>query len=146
MPASRSVCGWLLFLALEGEVPHWLPGIICPVRKARPFLISGATSAIAMIAISFFISDPTQSKSTAIVGTIVGITLCTIPVYDIDTWSLLKRSLLHFVIMLVTVLPLLLWSSWFPPLLAVAVFLAFGLMGWMIGYTIYQIQSRKPAA
>lgn len=96
-----------------------------------------------MIVISFFISDPTQSKSTAIVGIIVGITLCTIPLYDIDTWSLPKRSLVHFAIMLVTVLPLLLWSGWFPPLIAVAVFLAFGLVGWTIGYTMHRIQSRR---
>ena len=98
-----------------------------------------------MIVISFFISDPGQANSTAIAGIIVGITLCTIPVYDIDTWSLPKRSLLHFGIMLVTVLPLLLWSDWFPPLIAVAVFLAFGLVGWTIGYITHRIQARKLA-
>lgn len=116
------------------------------MKRALPFLISGGISAAVMILISFFISDPAQAKSTAIAGIIVGITLCTIPVYDIDAWSLAKRSLLHFAIMLVTVLPLLLWSGWFPPLIAVAVFLAFGLVGWTVGYVTHRIQSRKASA
>lgn len=99
-----------------------------------------------MTAISFFIRDPMQAKSTAVAGIIVGITIATIPVYDIDAWSLQKRSLLHFGIMVVTVLPLLLWCGWFPPLIAVAVFLAFGLVGWTIGYITHRIQSRRSSA
>lgn len=143
---NRVVTEESALLGPNETTPHLLPDSIGSVKKARPFLISGVTSAIVMIVISFFISDPTQAKSTAIVGVIVGITLCTIPLYNIDTWSLLKRSLLHFAIMLVTVLPLLLWSGWFSPVIAVVVFLLFGLAGWTIGYLVHRIQARKTTA
>ncbi|MGF2942739.1 DUF3021 family protein [Enterococcus xiangfangensis] len=34
--------------------------------------------------------------------------------YNIETWSLVKQSLIHFLIMLVTVFPCLVFSNWFP--------------------------------
>ncbi|ANU26228.1 DUF3021 family protein [Planococcus versutus] len=34
-------------------------------------------------------------------------------IYSIDRWSLTKQSIIHFCIMLVTVLPILLFSGWF---------------------------------
>ncbi len=110
------------------------------MKKTLPFFISGIITGAIMVTISFFIEDDAQAKSTLISGLIAAIVIVTIPIYDINQWSLSKRSLLHFAIMLITVLPLLLISGWFTPILAIIMFLLFGLAGWTIGYLIHKKQ------
>ena len=113
------------------------------MKHARPFIISGVITAVAMTTISFFIEDPTQSKGTLISGLIAAITIVTIPIYDINKWSLSKRSFVHFLIMVATVLPLIVWSGWFSPIMSVFVFLLFGLVGWTIGYVVNKRQYKN---
>lgn len=107
------------------------------------FFISGAITGIVMVAISFFIEDPTQAKGTLCAGLIAGITIAAIPIYDINSWPLGKRSLAHFLVMLVTVLPLVLWSGWFTVTTAVGVFSLVGVVGWTIGYLVNRAQEKK---
>ncbi|GAA1648570.1 DUF3021 family protein [Microbacterium flavum] len=112
------------------------------VKKTRPFLISGAVTAVVMVTISLFIPDRAQSISTLCVGLIAGVTIAAIPIYDIPSWSLLQRSLLHFGVIAVTVLPLVLVSGWFSAPVSVLVFLLFGVVGWTVGYLLHRRRER----
>ena len=109
------------------------------------FFISVAITGIVMVAISFFIEDHTKAKGTLCAGLIAGITIAAIPIYDINSWPLGKRSLAHFLVMLVTVLPLVLWSGWFTVTTAVGVFSLVGVVGWTIGYLVNRAQEKKQA-
>ena len=116
------------------------------MKQALPFLISGTITAIVMTILSCFIEDSIQARSTLVSGLIVAITIMTIPIYDINQWSLFKRSLLHFVVMAITVFPLLVYSGWHSLGLSVVVFLLFGLVGWTIGYIVNRVQKRASAS
>ncbi|QCY47307.1 hypothetical protein GcLGCM259_1577 [Glutamicibacter creatinolyticus] len=96
-----------------------------------------------MVTLAFFIEDAMQSRGTLFAGLIAAATIAAIPIYDIDSWPLAKRSLVHFFVMLVTVLPLLLFSRWFSVPLAIGVFMLFGIGGWTIGYFAHRIQEQK---
>ncbi len=110
------------------------------MKKALPFLISAVITAVVMVVISFFIEDTFQAKSTLISGLIVAVVIGTIPIYDINRWSLFKRSFVHFLIMVITVFPLILYSGWFNPLLSAGLFILFGIVGWTIGYFANKLQ------
>lgn len=113
------------------------------MKQARPFLISAAITALVMVVLSFFIDDDMQAKSALVTGLIVAITIAAIPIYDIDRWSLAKRSVVHFLAMLVTVFPLLLISEWFSVPVSILVFLLFGVAGWTIGYIVNRVQEKR---
>ncbi|WP_396276721.1 DUF3021 family protein [Glutamicibacter creatinolyticus] len=99
------------------------------MKHATPFLVSGAVTGVIMVTLAFFIEDAAQSKGTLFAGLIAAATIAAMPIYDIISWPLAKRSLVHFLAMLVTVLPLLLFSAWFSVPLAFGVFLLFGIAG-----------------
>ena len=76
--------------------------------------------------------------------------------YDIEKWTLLRQTVLHFAVMLGTVLPLLFVSGWFPTrtvpdyLAIVATFLLVGLLLWtaaflVFGVLVHRIQARSAA-
>ena len=113
------------------------------MKKTLPFFISGIITGAIMVTISFFIEDDAQAKSTLINGLIAAIVIVAIPIYDVNRWSLAKRSIIHFLLMLVTVLPLLIYSEWFSPIIAVGVFLVFGAAGWAIGFGVNRLQTHK---
>ena len=96
-----------------------------------------------MVTISFFIEDATQSKGTLVAGLIAAVTIVAIPIYDINSWSLTKRSLAHFLVMIATVFPLLLFSGWFTLPVAIGVFVLFGVVGWTIGYVVHRVQEKR---
>lgn len=79
-------------------------------------------------------------------GLIVAVTLAAVPIYDIDAWSLTRRSAVHFLVMLVTVFPLLLASGWFTLPVAICVFLLFGIVAWTTGYVVARAQEKKRQA
>lgn len=89
-----------------------------------------------MVALSFFIPDPVQARGSLCAGLIAAAVIAAIPIYDIDSWSLAKRSLVHFVAMLVTVFPLTLFAGWFTLPVSVGVFLLVGVIAWTVGYLI----------
>lgn len=112
------------------------------MKQVRPFIISSTITAFVMTTLSFFIEDSSESRSTLAVGLIVAVVILAIPIYSIERWSLLKRSLVHFAVMAVTVLPITLWSGWFSPTVSIIVFLLFGLAGWLIGVIINKIHHK----
>ena len=57
--------------------------------------------------------DPFQVRGTFIVGIIIASVAAASVIYEIENWSLFKQSVIHFLIMLVTVLPLLYISGWY---------------------------------
>ncbi|EMB53321.1 DUF3021 family protein [Streptococcus mutans] len=65
-------------------------------------------------------------------------------IYDLNSLSLIKRSLIHFLLMVITILPTLLLSGWFPIktfgdiVLMIAIFLCSGLLCWTIGYLAFR--------
>lgn len=113
------------------------------MRQARPFLIAGAVTGAIMVAISFAIEDDLQARSTVVTGLIVAVTIAAIPIYSIESWSLTKRSFVHFLVMVATVFPLLLISGWFTLPITIGVFLLFGVAGWTIGYVVSRVQEGK---
>lgn len=113
------------------------------MQRALPFIISGTVTAIVLVTISFFVEDDSQAKGTLVSGLIAAIVICAIPIYDIDRWSLLKRSFVHFILMAMTVLPLLLYSEWYSPIVSIGVFILFGSVGWTIGFVVNKFQNKK---
>ena len=114
-----------------------------PMKQARPFFISAAITAAIMITLSLFIEDATQAKSTWVAGLIVAITIAAIPIYDINKWSLIKRSVVHFLVMAASVFPLILISGWYGVPISIAVFLLFGVAGWTVGYIVHRMQTKR---
>lgn len=55
-----------------------------------------------------------DARSTFMVALIVGAVGAANVVYDFDAWSVPKKIGIHFLLMLVTVYPVLLFSGWFP--------------------------------
>lgn len=54
-----------------------------------------------------------QARSTFIVRLIISSVVGFSVLYNIESWSLQKQSLIHFVCMLVTIFPCLILSGWF---------------------------------
>ncbi len=94
-----------------------------------------------------------DGRATLAVGVIVAATAGASVVYQVERWSLRTQTLVHFGIMVVTVLPALLLSGWFPLdtvwgyLALIATFLAAGLVLWTVFYVIFvKIVPRRSAA
>lgn len=104
-------------------------------------IISALVTALIMTAIAIFIENPDEAKSTVSVGMIVAVVILAMPIYDIDRWSIRKRTAMHAQVMIATVLPLLMISGWFELktplglLQMVAIYVLFGLCGWTVGFS-----------
>ncbi|MBC2576706.1 DUF3021 family protein [Peptostreptococcus canis] len=109
------------------------------VRGVFPFIIMTAISLI----MKYQKMDAFQVRSTFIVGIIVTVVASASVIYDIENWSLFKQSIVHFLIMLITVFPCLIVSGWFElntPIDYLKVLLIFMLVGiilWVIAYFIF---------
>lgn len=115
------------------------------LRGILPLLImTGIAAVMHHQGMDFF-----QVKSTFITGLIMTAVASASVIYEISHWSLKKQSLLHFLLMLITVLPCLLLSGWFPLSSAgdyakvFGIFLLTGLMLWSIAYFIFKKLSAK---
>ncbi|MUV38828.1 hypothetical protein JNUCC1_02699 [Lentibacillus sp. JNUCC-1] len=68
-------------------------------------------------------------------------------IYNIDDWSFMKQSGVHFLIMLMTVYPVLLLSGWFEISSAMdafkilLLFVSVGLVIWLVMYTLAKVFS-----
>ncbi|MGX7393652.1 DUF3021 family protein [Carnobacterium mobile] len=112
----------------------------------KKVLLRGAIPFIIMTGISFLMKaqnlDSFQVRSTFVTGLIITAVAAASVIYDIKHWSLLKQSVVHFIIMLGTVLPCLLLSGWFPVgeaqdiLKIVVIFLVTGIVLWLLAYFI----------
>ena len=87
--------------------------------------------------------DSFQVKSTFLVGIIATTIASASVIYEIEKWSLVKQSIIHFIIMLFTVLPCLLVSGWYKLvsildyLTVIGQFLLVGILLWSIAYVIF---------
>ena len=87
--------------------------------------------------------DPFQVRGTFIVGIIIASVAAVSVIYEIENWSLFKQSVIHFLIMLVTVLPLLYISGWYKLnsvldyVKVFGIFLFVGIVLWTISYFIF---------
>lgn len=84
-----------------------------------------------------------DGRSTLAIGVIVAAVAGASVVYQVERWSLRKQSLLHFGIMLVTVLPALFLSGWFlldtawGYVAVIGMFLIVGAVLWTVLYLIF---------
>ena len=87
--------------------------------------------------------DPFQVRGTFIVGIIIASVAAASVIYEIENWSFFKQSVIHFLIMLVTVLPLLYISGWYKLnsvldyVKVFGIFLFVGIVLWTISYFIF---------
>ncbi|QIS42722.1 DUF3021 domain-containing protein [Clavibacter capsici] len=119
-----------------------------PARRPRLLLraaLLGGIPLVVMSAIGAYLlagGQTADGRSTVAVGVIVAATAAGSLLYQVPGWSLPRQSAAHFALMLVTVLPALLLSGWFPVdtpggvLAVVGIFLATGLVLWTTLYLV----------
>ena len=110
-------------------------------------ILEGIIPLIIMTIISIIMKyqgiDPFQVRGTFIVGIIIASVAAASVIYEIENWSLFKQSVIHFLIMLVTVLPLLYISGWYKLnsvldyVKVFGIFLFVGIVLWTISYFIF---------
>ncbi|MET4004366.1 MULTISPECIES: DUF3021 domain-containing protein [Arthrobacter] len=89
--------------------------------------------------------DSATARSTFAVGVIAAATGGTSVIYQVDRWKLSFQSAIHFVIMLFTVLPAMFLSGWFTLasplayLAVIGVFLAAGLLIWLVMFFVFGV-------
>lgn len=89
--------------------------------------------------------DDFQIKSTFITGLIVTSVVAASVIYEVESWSLIKQSNIHFLIMLITVYPCLVFSNWFPNKTVLdlvkifGLFLIVGIILWTVAYILFGI-------
>lgn len=114
------------------------------IKKA---ILRGIIPLIIMTIISIIMKyqgiDPFQVRGTFIVGIIIALVAAASVIYEIENWSLFKQSVIHFLIMLVTVLPCLYISGWYKLnnvldyVKVFGIFLFVGIVLWTISYFIF---------
>lgn len=112
------------------------------LRGGIPFIIMGG---IALLL--YFQEDYSDAEGTFIAGLIAFFVGAATVIYNIDRWSLTRRSVIHFLIMLITVYPILLLSGWFTissVLDAFVIFLLFAAIGivlWLVMFILAKVFS-----
>lgn len=115
------------------------------LRGGIPFVIMGG---IALIMRSQGM-DGFQVRSTFITGIIISVVAAASVIYDVASWSIKKQSVVHFLLMLVTIFPCLLISGWFPLtgpfdyLKVLLYFLLAGLLLWSFFYFLFSKVLKK---
>lgn len=115
------------------------------MRSGIPFVI------MMLIALVLYLTDGTKNEymGTFYSGLIITIVAGATVIYEMDQYSLLKKSIIHFIIMLLTVYPILIISGWYSTnnfidyLIIFIVFMGFGVVGWITGFLINFIISKK---
>lgn len=78
------------------------------LRGGIPFVIMSSIALILQMQGKFY-----EAKSTFVVAVICLFVGAATVIYQRNSWTLAKQTLVHFFVMLLTVYPLLLWSDWF---------------------------------
>lgn len=111
-------------------------------------LIRGGIPLLIMCGIAlmlYFQNDMENAKSTFVVGWIIFFVAAASVIYNINSWSLTKQSILHFLIMLITIFPLLLVSGWFDVSSVLGIFkiliifMSAGLILWLVFYSLAKL-------
>lgn len=112
------------------------------LRGGIPLIIMG------IIALSLYYQGRYHdAKGTFIVSLIAFFVGAATVIYNIDRWSLAKQSVVHFLIMLITIYPILLVSGWFIVTSirdALKIFIYFVLVGvllWLVMFTLAKVFS-----
>ena len=109
------------------------------IRGAIPFVIMSTLSGIMKLQHI----DDYSVKSTFITGLIITAVAATSVIYDIKSWTLARQSIVHFLIMLVTVYPCLVFSGWFSTksildlVKIFGFFLVVGIILWTLSYILF---------
>lgn len=116
------------------------------MKLLKNALIRGFIPFVIMTGISLIMRaqelDSFQVNSTFITGLIITAVAATSVIYDIESWSIQKQSVVPFIFMLLTVFPCLLLSGWFPVngikdmILVLGVFIVIGALLWSIAYFV----------
>ena len=117
------------------------------VAMIKKVIFRGMIPFVIMTSLAIFMRlqgiDVFQVKSTFLVGIIATSIASASVIYEIEKWSLVKQSIIHFIIMLFTVLPCLLFSGWYKLvsildyLTVIGQFLLVGILLWSIAYVIF---------
>ena len=114
-------------------------------------LLHGKLPFVVMSAIAAFLNmqgNAEQARGTfcaALIALFVGAATV---IYQIDSWRLTKQSVVHFLLMLLTVYPTLLFSGWFEidslidALHVLLIFLFVGLVLWSIFFLLNKFLER----
>jgi uncharacterized membrane protein len=109
------------------------------VRATIPLSIMLLLSA----ALEFGEHDHANARGALFAGLVFGFVAGFSVIYEVEKWSLLKQSIVHFACMVVTVLPCLFFSGWFRTetmadyLKIIGVFLLCGVVLWTICYVVF---------
>ena len=95
------------------------------IRGAIPFIIMSIFSGIMKLQLI----DDYSVTSTFITGLIITAVAATSVIYDVESCSLTRQSVAHFLIMLVTLYPCLVFSGWFQTKSILDLAKIFGLFG-----------------
>lgn len=111
------------------------------LRAAIPFIIMTGIA----IALKYGSGKANQAKSTFIVGLMITSLVGFSVIYNVESWSLQKQSIIHFVCMLIIIFPCLILSGWFKIksaldiLKILGIFIIWGIVFWGIFYFIFGI-------
>lgn len=109
------------------------------IRGAIPFVIMSTLSGIMKLQHI----DDYSVNSTFITGLIIAAVAATSVIYDIKSWTLARQSVVHFLIMLVTIYPCLVFSGWFSTksildlVKIFGFFLVVGIILWTLSYILF---------
>ncbi|MDX8046278.1 DUF3021 family protein [Gracilibacillus sp. S3-1-1] len=114
------------------------------LRGSIPFIIFG------VMALFLYIDGDIETAQNTFIATII-FTLVSAAsiIYDLDQWSVFKRSLIHFLVMLITIYPILVVSGWFEMntisdyLVVFLLFFGVGLILWGIALGIVTLLGKK---
>lgn len=96
--------------------------------------------------------DSSTARSTFAAGVIATTLGGTAVIYQVDRWRLSFQTVIHFAIILVTVLPAMFWSGWFTLespvdyLAVIGIFLVTGLVIWLVMFVVFGVilPKRRP--
>lgn len=116
-----------------------------PYIKWTVLRVLGVLLAFGICSLSIwkFNDQPSQAWQTLCAGFIAAGVAGTWNIYDINSWSLRKRTLVHSFYMALVIFPTLFISGWFSLslaniALAVGIFILTGGIAWTIGYIFFR--------
>ncbi|MDO5079574.1 MAG: DUF3021 family protein [Streptococcus minor] len=116
-----------------------------PYIKWTVLRVLGVLLAFGICSLSIwkFNDQPSQAWQTLCAGFIAAGVAGTWNIYDINSWSLRKRTLVHSFYMALVIFPTLFISGWFSfslanIALAVGIFILTGGIAWTIGYIFFR--------
>lgn len=109
-------------------------------RGGIPFIV------MELFATALYFQGKTEDSKNLFFGGLIFLVIgAATVIYAIDQWSLAKQSAIHFLIMLITIFPILLLSGWYPvtslfdTLKVFGIFVSVGIVIWTALFTLAKI-------